>query len=304
VSIVIPNFNYGEYLRQALQSVSSQTYSNWEIIVVDNFSTDESEEICHSFSPAHRLKLIKHLNYGLPAISRNVGIRESTGQLIAFLDSDDLWAHNKLELAVRAYSSGHDISYHDMKAYGASSGGLARPKKVFRSRQLRKTVTKDLLLRGNSLLNSSVVVSKAVLDQVGPLEEKKEIVGAEDYNLWLRISLVTSKFCKIKGTLGSYRVHDLSMSRKHLNTQASRVEAVKNFVALTEKNASLDSGLLNLLLARENLALNNLDAAMLYLVQSLKLGSFEIRLRAGVRIIKLLVSRIFKSKKQSRRPSF
>ena len=291
VSIVIPNFNYGHYLESALASIAAQSYPNWEIVVVDNYSTDNSEEVCYSFSKPDKLRLIKHANLGVLASSRNIGIKESRGQLIAFLDSDDLWDPKKLELAVNAFSSGADLSYHTMRMIGANQPPARFLREVIRSRRLGRRITRDLLLKGNALINSSVVVSKAVLDVVGPLDESPDMIGAEDYNLWLRISIETNSFHRIPGTLGSYRLHDSSVSRSQGFTKSRQAAAVQSFLVSGEQKPEVDPGLRSLLSARESLASNDFKKALLHLSQALKKGDFEVKGRSIANLVKIVVHR-------------
>src|SRR5450759_2358523 len=96
VSVVIPTYNHARFLGRALQSVLDQTYTNWEAIVVDNHSQDHTGEVVEAFADP-RITLLKVHNGGVIATSRNMGIRRARGEWIAFLDSDDWWAANKLE---------------------------------------------------------------------------------------------------------------------------------------------------------------------------------------------------------------
>ena len=292
MSIVIPNFNYGDYLTEALESVASQTYSNWELIVVDNFSTDNSEEVCSSFSQTGKLRFIKHANHGIIASSRNLGIKESKGQLVAFLDSDDLWEPNKLELAVNAFFSGADVSYHSMKIVGPGLQKINFSGPAIRSRRLGSRVTRDLLLKGNALINSSVVVSKAVLDRAGLLDESSDMVGAEDYNLWLRISIETNNFQRIPEILGSYRIHNSSVSRSQGITESRQVAAVRNFLSSGDLKSSLDPGLRSLLSGREKLAAKDFKTAISDLAQALRVGNFDVKVRSIANLVKILFLRL------------
>ena len=99
VSVIIPTYNHAKFLAKAIKSVLDQTYTNFEIIVIDNHSTDNTNEVVNSFNDA-RLKLLKVHNNGVIAISRNKGILEAKGDWIAFLDSDDFWYPSKLETAM------------------------------------------------------------------------------------------------------------------------------------------------------------------------------------------------------------
>ncbi|NDF83787.1 MAG: glycosyltransferase family 2 protein, partial [Actinobacteria bacterium] len=96
VSVVIPTFNHAKLLKRALDSVVAQTFDNWEAIVVNNFSADETIDVVRSFND-DRITLINFSNNGIIAASRNQGIKAARGQYLAFLDSDDKWYPEKLE---------------------------------------------------------------------------------------------------------------------------------------------------------------------------------------------------------------
>ncbi len=95
VSIIIPNYNKEEFLSICIQSVLNQTYKNFEIIIIDNFSSDRSLDVIKKFIDA-RINLFQFQNNGIIAASRNFGIKKSNGKYLAFLDSDDYWMKDKL----------------------------------------------------------------------------------------------------------------------------------------------------------------------------------------------------------------
>ena len=94
-------------------SVLNQTYLNWEVLVIDNYSTDNTDALISEINDI-RIKLFKIRNEGVVAVSRNLGIRNSSGEYIAFLDSDDLWLPKKLEISIKFLKQGADIVYHDL----------------------------------------------------------------------------------------------------------------------------------------------------------------------------------------------
>ena len=102
-SVIIPNFNHGKYLSRAVESVKSQTFENWEIIIVDNHSTDETDQVIQPWI-CDKIQLLKINNNGIIAASRNFGILHSKGEWIAFLDADDWWAERKLEACFKLIS--------------------------------------------------------------------------------------------------------------------------------------------------------------------------------------------------------
>ena len=102
ISVVMPTYNQIEYLKKSIQSVIDQSYKNWEIIVVDNESTDGTYAYLKSVENKS-IKIYSIKNYGVIAASRNLGIKHSCGDLIAFLDSDDIWYQHKLQKVVDYY---------------------------------------------------------------------------------------------------------------------------------------------------------------------------------------------------------
>lgn len=100
VSIVMPSYNTGQYIADSIKSIQNQTYKNWELIIVDDCSTDNSLEVIRSFSEP-RIRLLQNKKNSGAAISRNYALREAKGKWIAFLDSDDTWAPEKLEKQIQ-----------------------------------------------------------------------------------------------------------------------------------------------------------------------------------------------------------
>ncbi len=97
VSIIMPSYNTGQFISETIDSVLAQTYENWELIIVDDCSTDNTDEVVLKYLTDHRIKYLKNEKNSGAAISRNRALREAAGKWIAFLDSDDLWSHDKLE---------------------------------------------------------------------------------------------------------------------------------------------------------------------------------------------------------------
>ena len=100
VSVVIPTFNRAKDLERALRSVLAQTHTNWEVLIVDNYSEDNTDEVIENLNEP-RITLFKIHNHGVIAVSRNWGIQHARGKYIAFLDSDDWWTEKKLSESVQ-----------------------------------------------------------------------------------------------------------------------------------------------------------------------------------------------------------
>jgi len=213
VSVVIPTYNHARYLGTALQSVLDQSYQNREIIVVDNHSTDNTDEIVASFDDS-RITCLKIHNHGVIAASRNAGIRDAKGDWIAFLDSDDWWAHDKLKVCVDMIDEQVDLVYHDLHIVRPAPSRFKRSRT--KGRQVGRPVLKDLLLKGNPIATSSVMVRKQFLDRIGGFDEGTNMIAAEDYSAWMRISLMTENFLYIPRELGFYLFHAGGASRKNI----------------------------------------------------------------------------------------
>jgi len=197
ISVVIPTFNREKVLKRAIDSVISQTYENWEIIVVDNCSKDHTENTVFSYSNPN-IKLTSVDNDGVIGLSRNLGIQKANGSLIAFLDSDDWWDKIKLECTLKHFDESLDIIYHDCYISTDSSTQLTN------CRNLKHNVLSDLIKNGNTLVVSSVVAKKKSLLEAGCFSEEKEVVGWEDYHLWLKLAENNCVFKKIEGGLGHW----------------------------------------------------------------------------------------------------
>lgn len=201
VSIVIPTYNRARELERALRSVFAQTYSNWEAIVVDNNSNDNTDGVLQSFNDS-RVRLFKIHNNGVIAASRNKGIREASGEYLAFLDSDDWWTPKKLEVSIQHVEQGYDVCFHDL--WGMRHEKRQIFKKRMKGRPVFQPVYADLINKGNAISNSSAIARTELLRQVGGQSEDPELIAAEDYECWLRISKVTDRFIYIPITLGYY----------------------------------------------------------------------------------------------------
>jgi len=202
ISIILPTFNHAKFLKKAIESVINQSYINWELIIIDNNSTDETFDIVNSYSD-HRIRYSKIQNNGVIAASRNYGISLSNGTWIAFLDSDDWWTNNKLSRSVKYINKRKfDLIYHDLfLVYKTNQKSYQR---LAKSRNLSSPVFEDLLLNGNAILNSSVIVRKDLLEEVGLISCDTDKITWEDYDCWLKVSKRTNKFYYIKETLGYY----------------------------------------------------------------------------------------------------
>ena len=286
VSIIIPTFNHANYLSKALQSVLHQTYTNWEAIVIDNHSTDDTSKVIARFND-QRIKYLKIQNYGVIAKSRNIGIKSAKGDWVAFLDSDDSWTSDKLNICIENINSRIDLIYHDLGV--TSKGQIFFKGKLNQSRQLKKPVLIDLLVNGNVISNSSVIVRKKVLKKIGLIEENKDLIAAEDYNTWLKISKFTDQFLYIPKKLGYYHIHHEGVSRRNMSMPTQK--ATQDFLnVLNYKQKKKLEANIKYISGRFNYLNFNYKQAKKDLVFVLSNSSFKLRLKSLIMITHIMIS--------------
>lgn len=138
VSIIMPSYNTANYIEASIESVRHQTYENWELIIVDDCSTDDTDEVVRPFLSDRRIRYLKNEQNSGAAISRNWALREAKGKWIAFLDSDDLWLPEKLEKQVAFMEqNGYHFSYtnyEEINMAGEKTGvRVTGPKRITKS---------------------------------------------------------------------------------------------------------------------------------------------------------------------------
>jgi glycosyltransferase involved in cell wall biosynthesis len=212
VSVVIPTYNHAHFLIKSLDSVRRQSYTNWEAIVIDNHSIDDTDKVIKQFND-ERIKLLKIHNNGLIAKSRNLGINSAKGEWIAFLDSDDLWYEDKLTLSIAEILRNPQLdacSTHEM---------LVDIKKNISKPLVHgpycDNFYKTLLLEGNRLSPSAMMVKKAFLEKHQILfREIPEFITAEDFDFWLLMAEHRANFYFINSIQGEYTIHQDNASGK------------------------------------------------------------------------------------------
>jgi glycosyltransferase involved in cell wall biosynthesis len=233
-SVVIPTYNRAELLRRALRSLAAQTYKNFEVIVCDDGSTDATKQVCASFSGDLAITYIWEENWGGPARPRNNGLKVARGLYIGFLDSDDWWYPDKLEVIAK-YFPESDVVYHDLDVLTPEG------KKYFkrmRGRKLNSSPFIDLMVNGDALSNSAVVIKKSLVDQVGGLSEDRLLIAAEDSDLWLKIARITNRFRYIPKSLGAYcrwEGNATQMSEKQIARVKALSQSHKSFLTGEDK---------------------------------------------------------------------
>jgi glycosyltransferase involved in cell wall biosynthesis len=182
VSVIIAAYNYGRYLDGALDSVLAQTFPNWEAIVVDDGSTDDTSEVIRPYlaDPRIRYQRTDHLG---AAGARNTGIRNTCGELVAILDADDSWLPTKLERQVELFC--RDAGVGVVYAGRAVIDEQGKPE-AWREHRFHRGWVLPSLFGNNFVCFSSAVIRRAALDDVGLLDMRCAL--SEDYDLLLRVA--------------------------------------------------------------------------------------------------------------------
>jgi|APSaa5957512622_1039677.scaffolds.fasta_scaffold04427_4 glycosyltransferase involved in cell wall biosynthesis len=206
VSVIIPTFDSAEYIPAAIESVLFQTYSNIEIIVINDGSTDNTKDILRPY--LNKIVYLEQKNTG-PAAARNLGIDKAHGDFIGFLDADDVWMPSKLEKQLRSlqqdpkaglvYSKFVDFHHRSRKELGVYP------------REMHSGILFDLLLTTPLLLLSSVIIRTRVLKELGGFDEG--LTTAEDTHLYLRIAR-NYRIIGVPEILVRRRIHDRNLSNR------------------------------------------------------------------------------------------
>lgn len=211
VSVILPTYNCGHFLPDSLGSVLSQTYNFYEIIVIDDGSTDDTKEVLNPFM--QKIKYI-HLeqNRGLPT-ARNIGIQAAQGKYIAFLDADDLWLPEKLQTDMEYFDKHPDVGMVYSKHTNIDENGVVLDEGI-KKRLPSGNIFIRLFSEQNFIVPSSVVVRKDVFATTGLFDE--QLFNCQDWDMWLRIAFYF-KVAGINKPLVKYRHNPRSLSKNRNN---------------------------------------------------------------------------------------
>ena len=219
VSILLPVYNREALIAQAVESVMSQTMSDWELIVVDDASTDRTREVLARYQS--RLTLITQAHAGA-YVARNRALQEAKGELIAFLDSDDRWLPQKLERQIPLFDNPETgLVYGNAQLMKISTTGRKALRRTFFDLYApARGQVFEPLMRRNFIPQSSVVVRRSSLQKTGPFS-RTEALGA-DYAKWAQIALVDC-FEYIQQPVFELSLHEGSLSRRRGESIGSQI---------------------------------------------------------------------------------
>jgi glycosyltransferase involved in cell wall biosynthesis len=208
VSIITPAFNAARFLRDTIESVLRQTFDDWELLVVDDGSTDETVPIIESFVARDaRIRQLRQANAG-PAAARNHGMRAARGAFFAFLDSDDRWLPEFLEHQLEVFARHPDTALVTANAYylGGPHNGLPRRRPM----EGNPVLALEEIILNDSAVFIMTVFRREVFEEIGGLDETQWT--SEDYDFWLRAAIAGFVFRVSTKPLALYRRHEGSLS--------------------------------------------------------------------------------------------
>jgi len=218
VSVIIPTYNYGKYLRESVGSALGQTCPPDEVIVVDDGSTDGTPEVMRTLLADARLRYIRNEKNQGVAHARNLGIRISRGDVIGFLDADDIWRRDKLQLQLPLFQNPRVGVVYSLSEFFDQTGVVPhRHVRVYRGQILHALMTHNIVCA------SSAMVRRECFERVGLFDPS--LPPAEDFDLWLRVAVEGYEFDYVNEPLVKRRVGhpSLSCNRERHFQSAARI---------------------------------------------------------------------------------
>ncbi|MEP2690287.1 glycosyltransferase family 2 protein [Maribacter dokdonensis] len=205
VSIIVPNYNGAKYIEDCINSVLNQTYTNWELIICDDNSSDNSVELIKSYSDNRIISPIINKKNNGAAVARNNAIKQAKGEFIAFLDNDDYWEPKKLEKQVKFMIGGnYSFTFTDYVQFNTKNKKTIRCKKI---------VSKSDLLKNNYILTSTVIYNAKKLGKIYMADIRKR----QDWSLFINIIEKSELAYNLPLALSFYRKHEESISSNKID---------------------------------------------------------------------------------------
>jgi glycosyltransferase involved in cell wall biosynthesis len=217
VSVIIPAYNVENYLAQTIHSILQQTYQSFEIIIVNDGSTDNTLALSQKLAESDvRIKVISQTN-SKQGKTRNTGVLAAKGEVIAFLDGDDIWLPNKLEIQL-ANLEKHKVDLVFSDGFICLNNDLSLREHTFQiTEKIFDQSDLELFYRQNQVPTSTVICTKIAFENAGCFDEELEVQNCEDYLLWTRMLNKGARFFGLDENLILYRVHPASSTANRIN---------------------------------------------------------------------------------------
>jgi glycosyltransferase involved in cell wall biosynthesis len=245
VSIVTPLYNSSACIQSTLDSVLGQTFENWELLLVNDGSTDDTAEKIQPYLADSRISYTSQSNQGI-AGARNAGIAAATGDWVCLLDHDDRWLPQKLEKQLSFAAE------HDLEIVGTDAVVIKGDERSLYSRNFPEEMVSALsrslddrsvdvfavLISGNFLCSSSVAIKRRLFDRLGLLDA--QAAPADDYEMWLRCAAAQTRIGYLDERLIEYYLHQDNYSRDTLMMMTKEIYALRKSRALVNKRIQIE----------------------------------------------------------------
>jgi teichuronic acid biosynthesis glycosyltransferase TuaG len=230
----MPAYNAERFIEASIISVLNQTHKEWELIIVDDGSVDRTAEIALLYVNMDTRILYFYQNNGKQGKARNFGIEKSKGELLAFLDSDDLWLANKLEVQLKQiHEKDVDLVFSDCYIFFNDDVNEILKRMEVKQRFYTEVEAINLFIEFNRIPLLTVLVKKSKIRAVGDFIEDKNTQFGEDYHLWLKLLINGSVFYSSDLVLAKYRVHNESVT---INERSQKWKLMEMFYDLSKIN--------------------------------------------------------------------
>lgn len=222
VSIIVPNYNCSKFIGETIESVLAQTYRNWEMLIVDDCSSDESLNIAKSYAiKDSRIKIIHNIINAGAAISRNNALDLATGEYVAFLDSDDLWEHNKLEKQIKFMKDNDvDFCYSRYDLIDENNKSLGKVARIPKKLSFFKLLHHDFIGCLTAIYRFDM--SKNI--------RSINIKNNNDYGLFLQVIRNSKNVMGINEILAHYRIRQTGISRNKIKKVRPYFELMHDYM--------------------------------------------------------------------------
>lgn len=222
VSIIMPTYNRADFIEQAINSVLAQTYTKFELLIVDDGSTDNTRDLLQPLLADSRLRYFHQANQG-QSIARNLALSEAKGEFVCFLDSDNYWPAEKLEKQVEFFRQQpeYDVIYGDVVIVDEHDQEVSRENMKRYSGHIAKHMIRD-----NCVSMNTAMARRRCFDELGGMSGKRKV--ADDYDLWLRFS-ARFRFLYVPEFLAYYRVMDDQISSDKTRRFDSNWQIINDF---------------------------------------------------------------------------
>lgn len=231
ISIIMPAYNASKFIGESIESVVNQTFDSWELIVVDDGSTDETANIVSIYAKrvGPKIRCLEQENSGHPACARNKGIRNAVGGWVAFLDSDDYWERDHLLKLFSCAKEDRDVGVvYGSKIWVDQTGNVLPAKHQPDYHMPGGWIFENMFF--NNLMNtSSVLVKKEILFKVGLFNESPSLRNVQDYDLFLRLAAVC-KVASVPDLKYFYRRHDSNVTLNSSRRARGLITAIDNAI--------------------------------------------------------------------------